>query len=109
MGNRYLPIEANISLTGEVEVNAPVSYEPQVPTKIMSDGNLGIWVTSASGALSHIAMVPMNPDAKATLMSDVTQRVVDRRGSVSESNYVANGANGGTGAWRPAITHVWRR
>ncbi|MGY3885142.1 Ig-like domain-containing protein [Aeromonas aquatica] len=101
MGNRYLPIEANIAMTGEVEVNAPVNYVPQVPTQIMSDGNKGIWITSASGALSHIAMVRMNPDAKASLMSDVTQRVVDRRGSVSDASYRADGS---TGTWHPEIT-----
>lgn len=106
MGNRYMPIEANITSTGEVMTGTSVAagnapYLPLQPDKIVSDGDKGIWIASASGALSHIAMVSMNPDDKATLMSDVTQRVVDRRGSVSEANFVADG---GAGAWKPAIT-----
>lgn len=106
MGNRYLPIEANITSTGEVLAGTTVStnnaiYTPQVPVSIISDGDKGIWIASASGALSHIAMVRMSLDDKANLMSDVTQRVVDRRGSVSEATFVANGAEG---SWKPAIT-----
>ncbi|MNS31648.1 Bacterial Ig-like domain (group 2) [compost metagenome] len=106
MGNRYMPIEANITHTGEVMEGTTVAndsslYEPQMPVKMISDGQKGVWIVSATGALSHIAMVPMSLDEKAGLMSEVTQRVVDRRGAVSEAYFNADGA---AGAWKPAIT-----
>ncbi|MGR5143270.1 Ig-like domain-containing protein [Photobacterium sp. DNB23_23_1] len=99
MGNRYMPMEASITFTGEVMPRTePLSYEPLEPKLIMSDGEDGIWVMADSGALSHIAMSPMSLDKKAALMSRVSQRVVDRRGSISESDYHANEG------WQPRIT-----
>lgn len=51
---------------------------------IFSDGERGIWTVMANG-YTHIEMVPMTGEEKATTMSDDSQENVERRGFVSNA------------------------
>lgn len=80
MGNRYLPIDSTVSYVGASA--GPINPAPEAPVAIASDGRMGLWIRGAGGSLSHIRMERMDADAKADLMSDVTQLALVRRGQV---------------------------
>jgi len=61
---------------------------------ILSDRNKGVWVLTETG-VSHIEMKPMSYTEKAILMSDNTQKNVNRRGMVANSRLV-------DGKWIPS-------
>lgn len=57
---------------------------------IFSDGDKGIWTVMANG-YTHIAMVSMSGEEKATEMSNTTQENVARRGFVSNAYLQGDG------------------
>lgn len=63
---------------------------------IFSDGGKGIWTVMANG-YTHIEMVSMSGDEKATEMSNTTQEYVERRGFVADANISGN-------SWKPNAT-----